>query len=357
MSGEGISAFGRIGTGVAALSARVALIPGAARALWRTALEQGPRQRAMESTLLTMLGSRHAALVSSSRKTAAAAVADAFAERSASYRRSLNEGAARVQSVHAEVARSSGIVWWIPGDARRVGGLASRVREQWLPVREMLQTRRFAVGGIMLDIGANIGTTAIPRVILGDVERVYAAEPDPANYACLVQNVLENQLAGFVLPDRVAIGDRDGDALFSRASQIGNHRLLRDDVKAPRKAIAVPCLTLDSWVDGLGIELDLVSFIKSDTQGWERRVLAGADRVLSHRHIVWEIEFSPTLLEQSGDSATELVNQIRRSFTHFVDLRRAATRICDTTRLAAEMSALGRPGRPRYTNLLLFNVT
>lgn len=349
-----MSVLGGIGRGIADLPRRIALVPGAARALWRTALEQGPRQRALEAALQGTLGHRRAALVSSSKSAAAAGLAKAFAERSAAYRQAVADGVTSALT-DADVVNVGGISWWIPRDERRPGGLASRmIRDQWLPMREILNTRRFVVGGVMLDIGANIGTTSIPRVILGDVERVYAAEPDPVNFACLVQNVAANQLAGFVLPDRVAISDRDGEALLDRASQIGNHRLLRD-AEGSRNALAVACRTLDSWVDAMNIELERISFIKSDTQGWDGRVLAGAERVLSHPHIVWEIEFSPMLLTKAGDRAVDLLRRLSPRFSHFVDLRGAPSRVRQIAELNDAMAALGTLGHPRYTNLLLFN--
>src|SRR5687767_14176807 len=79
-----------------------------------------------------------------------------------------------------------GLPWWVPlvvpDDAARV---ERAIRHQDFPYRVIAQTREVAIGGVMLDLGANVGRMSVPRVILGDVTAAYCAEPDPLNYACL----------------------------------------------------------------------------------------------------------------------------------------------------------------------------
>ena len=105
----------------------------------------------------------------------------------------------------------------LPADNSDAGSLAHRIIEQgWLPLDDLATIRQFVVGGIMLDVGANVGTTSIPRVVLGDFPLVYAAEPNTENFECLVGNVLDNQLAGRVLPDRIAISSTTGTARLRR---------------------------------------------------------------------------------------------------------------------------------------------
>ena len=124
----------------------------------------------------------------------------AFAVRADAYREAIN-GSAGVPAGAANVV-IAGLSWWIPKSPDGDGGINRRLEGQRrLPLAEILQTRELAVGRLMIDIGANIGTTSIPRVLLGDFNYVYAAEPDPGNYACLVRNVVDNGLRGLVLPE------------------------------------------------------------------------------------------------------------------------------------------------------------
>ena len=114
----------------------------------------------------------------------------------------------------------------------------------------------------------------------------------------------------------------------------------------------------DKTLDSGGIDLARVAFIKSDTQGWEARVLAGAAEVLSHRHIVWEVEFDPKLLGRAADDPLAFCDLVGRHFSHFIDLRApgGARHVRPSDGLAGALSYITVDGRRRYTDLLLLNI-
>jgi FkbM family methyltransferase len=203
----------------------------------------------------------------------------------------------------------------------------------------------------MLDIGAHTGMMSIPRVVLGDVTMAYCCEPDPLTYACLVANVVDNGLRGAVLPDRTAIGDRDGLVHLRRVGSSGGFHVVPG---AGADTIEVPCTTLDSWLDRLLIDLDAVTFIKVDVEGFEQRLLAGAARTLAHRHIVWQMEVKPSYLRAVGDSLTSLCDVARGAFTHFIDLNpdAAGSRVRPIEELAAGLAYVDQKGK---TDVLMFS--
>ncbi len=246
-----------------------------------------------------------------------------------------------------------GLSWWIPVRPA-AGGLNQRwVDGQRFPYRGILQTRERAAGGIMLDLGANVGRMAIPRVILGDVTAAYCAEPDPMNFACLAANVVDNGLRGLVLPDRTAIGDRNGVERLRCVGSPGSFHILPGAAPDEEHTIEVACCTLDTWVERLGIDLQAVTFVKVDVEGFERRVVGGAQRVLSCRHIAWQMEIKLTGLRAAGDEPEALYADLQRHFTHFVDLNRKAVgpRVRD---IAALPEALRYIEPDRKTDVLLF---
>jgi FkbM family methyltransferase len=306
-----------------------------------------------EAVLEQVLPLRHAAMLAANHDGRTARES-AFVSRSASYRDAL----AHSYDIPGATERLAvgGLTWWIPAEPDDREGIAHRLgARRRLPLGEILNTRELAVGRLMIDIGANIGTTSIPRVLLGDFNCVYAIEPDPLNYACLVQNIVSNGVRGLVLPDRVAIGDVDGEVPM-RTRRSGTHHLVtRAEDVAEDECVAVPSLTLDTWVERMGIDLSDVAFIKTDTQGWDARVLVGAERVLARRHIAWQIEFSPAMLQRSGTSIDDVFALLERHFTHFIDLRSTGgDRVRKTHQLRAALAYVGS-GRSRYTNLLLYD--
>lgn len=219
-----------------------------------------------------------------------------------------------VQAVHV-----GGLKLWVALDPR-LPDRVERAARQDVPYHSVLQTREVALGGIMLDIGANIGRTSLPRVLLGDVRAVYGAEPDPDNFRCLVHSAFDNALRGFVLPDHVAIGDADGTATLRRSRFVGGHRLEPNPETCGAPMIDVPLRRLDTWVETHGIDRQAVTFVKVDVQGSELKVLRGAGGLLGLRKAAWQLEVDPHLLEYAGTSVREFVEAVTPHFSHFVDL-------------------------------------
>jgi FkbM family methyltransferase len=235
--------------------------------------------------------------------------------------------------------RNRNLNWWMPVVRPRPNGPSAEwIAKQRFPYRALTQTRELAVGGIMLDIGANIGRMSISRIVLGDVVAAYCAEPDPLNYACLVGNIVDNDLNGLLMPDQLAIADRDGAMVLRRADVSGGHRVLAGDADVPiatsetsrtkskgGQFVEVPCLTLDSWLARLRVDPDAVTFVKVDVQGFEMRVLQGAFSLLARRHVAWQLEVDPALLAKAGTSLADMCTKVQQHFTHFIDMNGAMT--------------------------------
>lgn len=231
--------------------------------------------------------------------------------------------------------------WSAPADLARGVPAESRTVDTWLPFDELAAIRQFTVGGVMLDIGAGIGATSVPRVLLGDVIRAYAAEPDGRSYLCLIGNTLDNHLEGRVLPDRIAIAGSPGRIRVSRSDG--------DEMEE------LPTITPDAWIERLGISPEDIRFVRIALRTWNVNVLRGAPRLVKRRHIVWQIEIEAPLLHAAGEELNELSASIGAHFRHVKALGRRWPEqwqpASDTRHILNELANERRPA-----NLLLFNL-
>jgi FkbM family methyltransferase len=331
---------------VTRLRGRLAALTESNRALKSSLAARTLSPAVLEQSTLVRLD----ALRKRARVGADAAVEEDFAARSAAYRE-CRSATASPDECDGPIA-AHGLNWWVPRKPTAdPNSLEARVASGRLPFRTILATRELTQGSVMLDIGANVGTTCIPRVVLGDFQQVYAAEPEPANYACLVQNVVANGLDGLVMPDRVAIGSVDGDVTLELAPTMGAHRVVESCASAPG-CVTVPARTLDTWIDSLAIDPLRIAFVKCDVQGWEARVLEGARRTLGYRHIAWQLEVSPKHLRHAGSSLSHFCVVVRRHFHRFIDLG-ADRQNRPTSELEASLGYLGV--HRRFTDILVYN--
>jgi FkbM family methyltransferase len=254
-----------------------------------------------------------------------------------------------------DVARHQvgGLTWYVPHPDLGLGRLMAR--SQQLPaIFEIEQSHRLgARGDTMIDIGANIGTTSIPRVKMGHFRRAYVAEPERLDYTCLVHNVVANSAQGLVLPDNCAIYSFSGSVKFREQAQSGVHRVNLKD-----KGRDVPCFTLDDWIERCGADPRRVHFIKCDAQGAEGHIFRGAESLLTLRRALWQIEYWPRGLSALGTTEAELQALVASWFSDFAILgRRGDGKNVETVRPIGELGPaitalqLGARG---FTNLLLY---
>lgn len=130
---------------------------------------------------------------------------------------------------------------------------------------------------VTLDIGANIGCTAILFSALS--EWVYAFEPSPTTFAYLERNVL-NSRRNNVFAHNIEVGDSPGKytLAFSPANRSGGFVTGVTQGSAGHTVEEIVIRPLDEVVSSLGLEH--VDFIKIDVEGFEGRVLSSAKNTL-----------------------------------------------------------------------------
>jgi len=157
-------------------------------------------------------------------------------------------------------------------DSLRLGvfGIHEPVETRWIQ-------EHVPVGGVAIDIGANIGyhTLLLARQV-GPTGHVYAFEPDPDNFALLSRNVTLNGYNNVTL-EQAALSDSTGTLrLYQSARNLGDHRPF--DSGDGRPFVEVSALQLDEYLNAYRDRLD---YVKMDNKGGEAAALAGMCRLLA----------------------------------------------------------------------------
>lgn len=128
-----------------------------------------------------------------------------------------------------------------------------------------------------MDIGANVGMyTVLAGGAVG--ANCIAAEPVPATYNSLCDNVRLNDLGKMVDCRNVGVGQERGELQFTDTKKSGGNRVLQ--TTSPDQGVKVPVTTLDVLSNEVAPPDDVL-IVKVDVEGWEVPVLAGGKSVLS----------------------------------------------------------------------------
>jgi FkbM family methyltransferase len=228
--------------------------------------------------------------------------------------------------------RSGDLEWAIPsGDLILAEMLAHGEYEsaEIPPLCDWVAQRR-PIGShpVVVEVGANVGTSTIPFCQLG--YRVVAFEPVPRIRALLEENLSANGYRSQVEVLPYAVAATDGTAEM-RVSDAGGSELVSaelDDVVSRRgpayisgrqaeagRTAQVSTRTLTSALAGVGVAPRDVAVVWSDTEGAETGVIAGGAPLWGDGVPLW-LEVWPAGLEEHGglDAFTQVVRTHFRGF-------------------------------------------
>lgn len=142
-------------------------------------------------------------------------------------------------------------------------------------VREIFEENVYEVkdthfnrGGVVVDIGANIGTFSI---FAGQyANKVYAVEPEPNNLAALKNNITLNEMDDRIVAVPYGISDFKGTAVIHDS---GGGSSIKDDGSFGAE---IEIMTLDNLFSLYHIES--VDVLKIDVEGSEIEIILGASK-------------------------------------------------------------------------------
>lgn len=154
----------------------------------------------------------------------------------------------------------------------------------WLGFYELPLSRRIkelaADGGLLVDVGANIGYYSSIWAGLRTDNKVYAFEPSPRVFQMLHSNISAAGLDSRVQMFASALGKKKGKVQFDPGpgDQSGWGGITKEGGKG---TISVESNRLDEILPG-GLIIDT---LKIDTEGADTEVLFGAERLLRERRV------------------------------------------------------------------------
>jgi FkbM family methyltransferase len=182
--------------------------------------------------------------------------------------------------------------------------------------------------GVVADIGANIGLSALALAPLVPRGRILAFEPVPAAAGHLRAAAAADPFANIE-----GIGTAVGAAPGSLAVHVGARFTAGSHVVeqahamgAQLSTIAVPVTTLDAFVAERG--LDRLDLVKIDVEGFEAEVLDGAAATLARFRPVVHLEMNSFCLMSFRDrNPRGFVEMLVDRFAHVIVFRKDGTRM------------------------------
>ncbi|ABZ83352.1 methyltransferase, fkbm family, domain protein, putative [Heliomicrobium modesticaldum Ice1] len=134
-------------------------------------------------------------------------------------------------------------------------------------------------GDVVLDVGAYRGDTAIFFADkVGSTGKVFAFEPIKANFDWLVDNIRDNRLDHIIVPVNKGCDGRSGLVKGVTVKSGAPWSFLSDEMGEQN----IEVVELDEFVTDQ--QLEKVSYIKMDVEGFEERVIQGlSETIRSHK--------------------------------------------------------------------------
>jgi FkbM family methyltransferase len=177
---------------------------------------------------------------------------------------------------------------------------------RWHGARDLRFLRQLLRSGdIIFDVGANVGSHAIPLAkSLGSATQVHAFEPHPRIFGYLKANAALNRLDNLHLYN-LALGHQEGEVCFTDLHTDDLNRVLAHPSPETR-TLRVAAKRLDS----LECAQQPLTLLKIDVEGYERFVLEGAEQTLQRTDFLF-IEANAENTAEYGYSVQQLADYLR----------------------------------------------
>jgi FkbM family methyltransferase len=177
----------------------------------------------------------------------------------------------------------------------------------WEPHIAEWMKRHVKPGGVVVDVGSNIGYfTLMASKLVGNEGTVVAIEPCHRNLGILCEHLWMNSVGNVVV---MSLAGSDSNAVldihFPTYNNAGAASLRSLHSVHRHKVAAIP---LDRLIEALGLHVDLV---KLDVEGFEAHALKGLEGTIRRCSPVIIMEVSDSFLRSLGSDAGALLGYLR----------------------------------------------
>lgn len=163
-------------------------------------------------------------------------------------------------------------------------------------------------GGVVLDVGANVGAYALLfGQWVGPQGTVIAFEPEPLVFRGLSTHIQLNRLESVVRPVMAAVGDREDTVDLIVGGTAGEARLAGCGDEG-QQTVQTMLTTLDHYCARERLSPDV---IKVDVEGWELAVLRGARALLARTPgVALFVEMHPSVWPLIGVTKEDVLAEL-----------------------------------------------
>lgn len=239
------------------------------------------------------------------------------------------------------------------------GGFEYEVIERAIKILVELGELKPKRNGILLDVGANIGTVCVDLLRKNVFSQAIAFEPHPGNYKLLQRNAKLNGLSKRIKMLEMGLSSQNGELVFELSpDNSGDHRIRmeskNDDElfdETARNIKRVPVRKLDDVLKEQRIDVTEIGLLWMDIQGHEWYVLEGAESVIAHG-VPMVIEFWPYGLQRANVTPDMFIQTLEKHFTHMVDIA-YGNNVSELTSISNAASLYDKYKGDDSTNLIL----
>lgn len=203
--------------------------------------------------------------------------------------------------------------------------------------------RHIPQGGVVVDIGANLGYYTL--IASKSARMVIAYEPEKENLRFLKRTIALNQLTNVRVIEK-GLGALPGNLVLTLdPDNKGKHTLLSG---VTGDQAMIPITTLDASL--CAEHFTQVDLIKMDIEGWEAHALRGMRETLERMHPIIFFEYAPARIRASGESGVLMLETLRNfGYTLFlIDEAKKTLRMIDDFALFSATL----PDKESYANIL-----